>query len=93
MHRLAVTDLFTQNEVEVEKLIMFTGDGASIMLGCNNGMQAKLKSIVPHLMEYIPLCHPQGGTCSKPWVTGFQGKRERERELAKIAVIHRILHQ
>ena len=36
----------------VEKLIMFTSDGASVMLGCSNGVQAKLKSIVPHLMEF-----------------------------------------
>ena len=53
----AVTDFFTQNEVAVEKLIMFTSDGASVMLGCNNGVQAKLKSIVPHLMEFHCVAH------------------------------------
>ena len=41
-----------QSKVSVKKLIMFTSDGASIILVCNNGMQAKLKSIILHLMEF-----------------------------------------
>ena len=31
--------------------------GASIVLGCNDGVQAKLKSIVPHLMEVYCVAH------------------------------------
>ena len=42
---IAVTDFFSQNEVATQKLIMFTSDGASVMLGRNNGVQAKLKAI------------------------------------------------
>ena len=36
---------------------MFTSDGASVMLVCNNGVQAKLKSIVPHLLEFQCVAH------------------------------------
>ena len=62
MHRLFSQQLqifFSQNEVAIEKLIMFTSDGASVMLGCNNGIQAnlKLKSIVPHLLEFHCVAH------------------------------------
>ena len=53
--------LFTQqsqiSEVAVVKVIMFTSDGASVMLGSNNGVQTKLKSIVPCLMEFHCVAH------------------------------------
>ena len=52
-----VTGFFTQNKVSIEKLIIFTSDGASVMLGYNNGVQAKLKSIVPHLIEFHCVAH------------------------------------
>ena len=54
---IAVTYLFSQNEVATQKLIMFTNDGASVMLGRNNGVQAKLKAIVPHLLEFHCVAH------------------------------------
>ena len=54
---IAVTDLFSQNEVATQKLIMFTSGGASVMLGRSNGVQAKLKAIVPHLLEFHCVAH------------------------------------
>ena len=30
---------------------MFTSKGTSVMLGCDNGLQAQLKSVVPHVIE------------------------------------------
>ena len=56
---IAVTDFFSQNEVATQKLIMFTSDGISVMLGRNNGVQAKLKAIVPHLLEFHCVAHRQ----------------------------------
>ena len=54
---IAVTNFFSQNKVATEKFIMFTSDGASVMLGRNNGVQAKLKAIVPHLLEFHRVAH------------------------------------
>ena len=58
---IAVTDFFSQNEVTTQKLIMFTSDGASVMLGRSNGVQGHCSSSIG-----ISLCCTQRGTCSKP---------------------------
>ena len=36
----------------MDKLKMFTSDWASVILGCENGVQVKLKSVVQHLVEF-----------------------------------------
>ena len=48
----SVVKYFEDIQVLMDKLIMFTSDGVSEMLGCENGVQAKLKSVVPHLVEF-----------------------------------------
>ena len=33
-------------------MVMFTSDGAAVMLGCNNGVHVKLREKCEHLIEY-----------------------------------------
>ena len=37
------------------------------MLGCNNGVQAKLKSIVPHLLEFHCVAHREALSVSQAY--------------------------
>ena len=53
----SVVKYFDEIQVSLDKLIMFTSDGASVMLGCDNDVQAKLKSVVPHLIEFHCVAH------------------------------------
>ena len=53
--------------IALDKMIMFTSDGASVMLGCNNGVQAKLKSIVPHLLEFHYVAHHEALSVSQAY--------------------------
>lgn len=46
---------------------MFPSDGASVMLGCNNGVQAKLKAIVPHLLEFHCVAHREALSVSQAY--------------------------
>ena len=46
---------------------MFASDGASAILGCDNGVQAKLKSIVPHLLEFHCMAHREALSVSQAY--------------------------
>ena len=46
---------------------MFTSDGASAMLECENGVQAKLKSVVPHLVEFHCVAHREALSVSQAY--------------------------
>jgi len=58
----SVTKYFADIDVSINKMIMFTSD---VMLGCNNGVQAKLKSIVPHLIEFHCVAHHEALSVSQ----------------------------
>ena len=48
-----IVEFFKSIEVDLAKMVMFTSDGAAVMLGCNNGVFVKLTSMsVPHLIEH-----------------------------------------
>lgn len=52
--------LFDTIEVHLKKMVMFTSDGAPVMLGCNNGAFIKLKTLTtPHLIEYHCVAHKE----------------------------------
>ena len=51
----------------MDKLIMFTSDGDSMMLGCENSVQAKLKSVVPHLVEFHCVAHREALSVSQAY--------------------------
>nr|XP_006122371.1 E3 SUMO-protein ligase KIAA1586-like isoform X1 [Pelodiscus sinensis]XP_014428732.1 E3 SUMO-protein ligase KIAA1586-like isoform X1 [Pelodiscus sinensis] len=53
----AIKDFYTLNTLDMMKMVMFTSDGASVMLGKNNGVAAQLKQCVPHLTELHCVAH------------------------------------
>ena len=53
----AIVEFFKTKDVDLEKMMMFTSDGAAVMLGRNNGVHIKLKAICPHLLEYHCVAH------------------------------------
>ena len=47
-----------QNSIPLDKMILFTSDGAAVMLGANNGVHVKLKEQCgSHLVEYHCVAH------------------------------------
>jgi len=56
----------TLNELglDVTKVGGIASDGASVMLGCNNGEAAKLKAIVPSVMVVHCICHQLALACA-----------------------------
>jgi hypothetical protein len=52
-----ILNYFNENELPIEKVILFTSDGAAIMLGVNNGVHIKLKEHCPHLNEFHCVAH------------------------------------
>ena len=63
----SVAEYFHEIGVSMDKMIMFTSDGASAMLGCSDGIQAKLKSVVPYLMEFQCVAHPEALSVSQAY--------------------------
>jgi len=63
----SVVEYFREIDVSINKMIMFTSDRASVMLGCSNGVQAKLKSVVPHLMEFHYVAHREALSISQAY--------------------------
>ena len=51
----------------MDKLIIFTSDGTSVKLGCEYGVQAKLKSVVPHLIEFYCVAHKEALSVSQAY--------------------------
>ena len=41
----------------MQKMVMFTSDGASVMLGKENGVAVRLRVDVPHLFEQHCVAH------------------------------------
>ena len=39
----AISTYFEENDIDMTRCMMFTSDGASVMLGKTNGLQAKIK--------------------------------------------------
>ena len=56
-HITSVVKFFNNNDISLDKMIMFTSDGASVMLGYYNRVQAKLKSIVLLLLVFRCVAH------------------------------------
>lgn len=55
-----IVEFFKSMKVDLAKMIMFTSDGAAVMLGCNNGVFVKLRGMsVPHLIEHHCVAHKE----------------------------------
>jgi len=53
----AIKEFYNKHEIDLNRLIMLTSDGTSVMLGGGNGLAPLLKLTVPHLSEqhYVAL--------------------------------------
>ena len=47
----AIKEFYMTNNLDFQKMVMFTSDGASVMLGRRNGVAALIRADVPHLTE------------------------------------------
>ena len=57
---LAIVEFFQSIQVDLLKMVMFTSDGAAVMLGCNNGVFVKLRdTYVSHLIEHHCVAHKE----------------------------------
>lgn len=53
----ALKDSLKRNGLELQTLIALGTDNASVMIGVNSGVHARLKSEVPHLILVKCVCH------------------------------------
>lgn len=53
----AITQFYTKHKLDMQRMVMLTSDGASVMLGKHNGFAALLKRQIPHLTEQHCVAH------------------------------------
>ena len=63
----AIKQLYYENGLGLQKMIMFTSDGAAVMLGKNNGVAAILKREVPHFCEQHCVAHQEDLAFKDAW--------------------------
>lgn len=63
----AILKFYEDNKIDLQKLVMFTSDGASVMLGKHNGVAAKLKQSVSHLVQQHCVAHRENLCISDAW--------------------------
>ena len=60
----AIKEFYKKHKLDLNKMIMFTSDGASVMLGKINGVAAQLRKDVPHLVQQHCVSHREDlGLC------------------------------
>ncbi|XP_069056629.1 E3 SUMO-protein ligase KIAA1586-like [Pleurodeles waltl] len=64
---IAVKDFNTANKLDLMKMVMFTSDRASVMLGKNNGVATCLKQSIPHLVEQHYVMHREDLGVDDAW--------------------------
>ena len=64
---LAIKQFYQEKKLDRQKMVMFTSDGASVMLGKVNGVAAKLKLEVPHLVQQHCVAHREDLGISDTW--------------------------
>ncbi|XP_070611776.1 zinc finger protein 862-like [Erythrolamprus reginae] len=55
----AIKEFYAANNIDIQKMVMLTSDGASVMLGKNNGVAAQLRRDVSHLLEQHSVAHQE----------------------------------
>ena len=80
----AITKYYSDHEIDINRLVMLTSDGASVMLGRRNGLAALLKRTVPHLSEQHCVAHREDLALTDPWKDNSL--------LKKIEVLLRTVH-
>ena len=59
-----IKKFYTTNNIDIQKMVMFTSDGATVMLGKRNGVAKLLKNFVPHIIEQHCVAHTRQCSCS-----------------------------
>ncbi|CAM2096108.1 unnamed protein product [Caretta caretta] len=63
----AIKEFYKKHQLDLMKMVMFTSDGASVMLGKPNGMAAQLKRDIPHLVQQHCVAHREDLGISDAW--------------------------
>ncbi|XP_074838945.1 uncharacterized protein LOC142005156 [Carettochelys insculpta] len=63
----AIKDFYARNQLDLTRMVMFTSDGASLMLGGNGGVAVQLKQCVPHLTEQHCVAHREDLGLVEAW--------------------------
>jgi hypothetical protein len=63
----AIKKFYADNQLDVQKMVMFTSDGASVMLGKSNGVAALLRAEVPHLTVQHCVAHREDLGIDDAW--------------------------
>ena len=59
--------IYNENGLDLQKMVMFTSDGASVMLGKNKVVAAILKREIPHLYEQHCVAHREDLAVEDAW--------------------------
>ena len=63
----AIKQFYADNQYDLHKMVMFTSDGASVMLGKNNGVAAILRRDIQHLSEQHCVAHREDLEIDDAW--------------------------
>ena len=58
---------YADNNLDLQKMVLFTSDGASVMLGKNNGVAARLRHEIKHLSEQHCVAHKEDFAIDDAW--------------------------
>ena len=63
----AITQFYSKHELDLQRMVMLTSDGASVMLGRHNGVAALLRRKIPHLTEQHCVAHREDLGIDDAW--------------------------
>ena len=63
----AITQFYSKHGLDLQRMVMLTSDGASVMLGKHNGVAALLKRQIPHLTEQNCVAHREDLGIDDAW--------------------------
>ncbi|CAM2117278.1 unnamed protein product [Caretta caretta] len=63
----SIKEFYKKHQLNLMKMVMFTSDGASMMLGKLNGVAAQLKCDIPHLVQQHCIAHREDLGISDAW--------------------------
>ena len=62
-----IKKFYTTNNIDIQKMVMFTSDGAAVMLGKRNGVAKLLQNSIPHLVEQHCVAHREDLGMDDAW--------------------------
>lgn len=63
----AITQFYSKHGLDMQRMVMLTSDGASVMRGKHNGVAALLKRQIPHLTEQHCVAHREDIGIDDAW--------------------------